>query len=309
MKTVLKIMTPLFISILSYGQNINFSADKLYPEGTAYSQKMDMFFVSSVHTGTVGKVDRKGNYTKFIDEKEFVSTIGLLVDDDRNLIYVNVSDPGASIKSTILTTGKLAKLAAYDLTTGKQKFIADLGSLNPTGGNFANDMTIDSKGNIYVTNSFSPIIFKVTQTGKASIFATSNLWKGEGFNLNGIVYHNNGYLLTTQMNTGMIYKVDVHSKKVSKVDIEPLIGSDGLILKSLNELILISNSAQTVYQISSTDNWKTAAIKNKVETVSTYPTTGVLAKGKIYVLNAKLNELFDPKAVKTSDFTLQQIGF
>lgn len=311
MKNISKIIVLLVITLTNtFAQNIKFNADKLYPEGTAYSAKKDVFFVSSVHTGIVGKLDRKGNYIKFIDDKEFISTIGLLVDENRNLLYVNISDPGASTKSSPTTKGKLAKLAAYDLTTGKRKFIADLGILNQSGGNFANDLTLDENGNIYVTNSFSPMIFKVTQKGEASIFATSDLWKGEGFNLNGIVCHSDGYLLTTQMSNGFIYKVDIaNPKNITKVDVEPLIGSDGLILKCDNDLVLISNSAKTIYKISSFDNWKSAKVTSRVESVNTYPTTGVFAKGKIYVLNAKLDELFNPKATKTSNFILQQVIF
>jgi sugar lactone lactonase YvrE len=296
--------------VVSQAQNIEFKETELYPEGTAYSKKQNTFFVSSLHYGKIGKVDTKGNYTEFVNDDELISTIGILADEKRNSLYVCISDPGVSVKTNAATQMKLAKVAAYDLTTGKRKFIADLGALNKDGGNFANDVTVDHAGNLYVTNSASPIIYKITQAGKASVFATSDMWKGEGFNLNGIVYTKDGYLLTAQSNTGSIYKVSIaNPKNITKIKTNPIVGADGLILSKANELLVISNSSQKVFCFNTKDNWINANTTGEVPTLNSFPTTGVIVKNTPYVLNAKLNEIFDPKAIKTSDFLLQQIKF
>jgi len=159
----------------------------LYPEGVAYSKKQDVCFVSSLHYGKIGKIDRKGNYTEFVNDSDLVSTIGIRSDEKRNLLYVCVSDPGVSVKTKADNKLKLAKLIAYDLTTGKRKFATDLGALNVTdGGNFANDVAFDEEGNLYVTNSLSGMIFKITPEGIGSIFTTSEIWKIKGFNLREI---------------------------------------------------------------------------------------------------------------------------
>jgi hypothetical protein len=154
MNKFLKIITLLGTSVFLNAQNVTFNATELYPEGIGYSNKNKSFYVSSLHYGKIGKVNNNGKYTVLVDDKEIVSAIGLLADEKANRVYVAVSDPGVSVKTNAATQMKLAKLGCYDMTTGKRIFMADLGALNPNGGNFANDITKDTEGNVYVTNSF-----------------------------------------------------------------------------------------------------------------------------------------------------------
>lgn len=308
-KQILWLFFALHAFTHAYSQDIAFSDQGLYPEGTAYSARQDVFFVSSIHYGKIGKVDRKGHYSTFIDDTALVTTVGILADEKRNLLYVAIADNGLSTRSTAATAGKLSMLAAYDLVTGKRRFIANLGALYTEGGNFANDITVDAAGNLYVTNSYSPVIFKVTQQGKASIFASNKLWQGEGYNLNGIVY-TRGYLIVAQSNTGLLYKINTSNPKdIITIQAPVLKGADGLILKGNNELVIASHASYQVYQLTTADNWKSATIKNTTKAAYTFPTTGVLAKGKYYILNAKLDEFFNNKAPKTANFLLQQVNF
>jgi sugar lactone lactonase YvrE len=312
MKNFFKILFALFfaISFNAKAQNISFNSNELYPEGVAYSKKQNSFFVSSLHYGKIGKVSRKGVYTEFITDAALVSTIGIHANEKANLLYVCVSDPGVSVKTSKQTQMKLAKLIAYDLTTGKRKFVADLGALNPTSGNFANDVDFDNLGNAYVTNSFSPIVYKVSPAGKASVFATSDNWKGEGFNLNGIVVYKNEYLIVAQSNTGDLYKVSLKNPtEITKINAEPILGADGIFLNGNSELIVISNSKKEVAQLSTTDNFVSAKTLKTATTEMTFPTTGIVVNKKYFVLNAKLDEIFNPKATKTSDFLIQEIKF
>jgi DNA-binding beta-propeller fold protein YncE len=309
-KTVLTSFLLSAFACMAIGQDIAFNEKELYPEGVAYNKKQKMFYVSSVHQGKIGKMDLQGNYSTFVDDAELISSIGIISDEKRKLLYVCVSDPGASVKSKSETQGKFAKLIAYDTNTGQKRFSADLGALNTYGGNFVNDVTLDDKGNIYVTNSFSPIIYKITQSGEASIFATHEDWKGEGFNLNGIVFHPSGYLIVAQSNSGNLYKVSTDNpKKIHTIKIAPLIGADGLILNNQKELVVMSNAKNEIYQLTTDNNWESAALKKTIHSKMTFPTTGVQVQGKNYILNAKLDELFNPKAEKTSDFLLQEVKF
>ena len=294
-----------FFTLTANAQSIRFNSNELYPEGTAYSKKQDIFFVGSIRYGTIGKVDRKGNYTPFINDPELVTTVGILANDEENLLYVTIADNGVSQNSKPETKYKLSKVAAYDLTTGKRKFIADLGALNPNAPNLVNDLTYDEKGNVYATNSFSPMIFKITPEGKSSIFAQNDMWIGESFNLNGIVYHKNGYLITTQYSTGKLFKINIaNPKDIQVIEAPTFTKTDGLILNGSKELVVISNGTDTIYKLTTSDNWKSATIANSQKSQSFFPTTGVLAKGKYYILNAKLSELFNPNAAKTADFLL-----
>jgi sugar lactone lactonase YvrE len=310
MQNLFKMLFILTFAFSANAQNIPFNSNELYPEGIAYSKKQDVFFVSSLHYGKIGKVARKGVYTEFITDKDLVSTIGIHANEKLNLLYVCVSDPGVSVATNTATQMKLAKLIAYDLTTGKRKFMANLGALNPNGGNFANDVDFDALGNAYVTNSASPIIYKVSPAGKAAIFATSESWKKEGFNLNGIVVHPNGSLIVAQSNTGELYKISIKNPtEITKIKTDIMMGADGIFLNGKNELMVISNSTKQVFQLNSADNFASAKVVKTAPTEMNFPTTGILVNKKYYVLNAKLDEIFNPKATKTSNFLIQEIKF
>ncbi len=310
MQNLFKILFVLTFALSANAQNIAFNSDELYPEGIAYSKKQDVFFVSSLHYGKIGKVTRKGVYTEFITDKDLVSTIGIHANEKANLLYVCVSDPGVAVNTSSTTQMKLAKLIAYDLTTGKRNFVADLGAINTTGGNFANDVDFDTQGNAYVTNSFSPIIYKVTPKGIASIFTTNENWKKEGFNLNGIVVHPNGYLIAVQSNTGELYKISLKNpKEISKINVEPILGGDGIFLNGKTELMVISNSTKQVFQLNSSDEFISSKVFKTAPTEMNFPTTGIVVNKKYYVLNAKLDEIFNPKATKTSNFLIQEVKF
>src|SRR5450631_837817 len=155
---------------------IGFTADTAYPESVTWSAKQNRFFVSSVRHGTVGVVTPDGKYTPFIADDRLVSTVGLLVDDERNTLWVTNSDPGAGERTNAATQGKLAGIATFGATTGKRLAYYDLGHLSE-GTHLANDVALDADGNAYVTDSFAPVIYRITKAGEASIFAQSPLVK------------------------------------------------------------------------------------------------------------------------------------
>lgn len=310
MKNTLTALVLILVGTLAYGQGISINYNKLYPEGTAYSSKQKIFFVSSIYHGQVGTVDAKGNYKLFTQDPELVASVGIKADERTNTLYVTNVDNGVALKTNPATAYKLSEIIGYDLTSGKRKFKVDLGKLNPGQPNFINDMTLDNDGNLYVTNSFSPIIFKVDKNQKASIFATNDEWKGEGFNLNGIVYHPDGYLIVAHSGKGLLYKIDVKNPGIiTKIKVSEVAGVDGLILNNKNELVVILNKSGKVLKVTTDDHWNSARVVGTKESVLPFPTTGVLVNSTYYVLNGKLTELFDPNAEKTSNFFLQELKF
>ena len=289
--------------------DISFTTDQTYPESAAWSAKENTFFVGSVHRGIIGKVNQQGNYSPFITDKQLVGTVGVKVDAKRNILWVANSDSGASDRSSAATQGKLAALVAYNAATGEQIAYHDLGKLSE-GAHFANDIALDDKGNVYVTDSFSPIIYRVDANGKASIFATSDLFKGEGFNLNGIVYHSKGYLLVCKYNSGELFKIDIknptHIEKVALA--ESIKGADGLLLRSPNKLIAVQNMGiDRTVELISNDDWKSATIKSVTNSKLPFPTSATVVDNDIYVLNAQLGSLFSPTAEKVSNYLLQKL--
>jgi DNA-binding beta-propeller fold protein YncE len=166
---------------------ISFTKDALYPEGVDYDAKTNRFLVTSLHEGTVGTVSPEGNYQVLFQDDKMVSAIGIRIDNERDRVLVCNSDPGVSLHTQKETQGKLAGVAVFQLSTGKLIKYIDLASLSEGGGHFCNDIAVDGDGTAYVTDSFSPIIYKIDPDNNATILLKNDRFSGKGFNLNGIV--------------------------------------------------------------------------------------------------------------------------
>ena len=289
---------------------IVFNRPNLYPEGITYDTGRNEFIVTSITTGDIGRVDINGKYKLFISDNKLISAIGIHVDEKRNRLIVCNSDPGKSKKSTKKTQMKKASLGIYSLKTGDLIKHVDLADEKP-GNHFANDFTIDPKGNLFVTDSFSPVIYKVDINYKVNIFLSSRKFKGKGFNLNGIVYHPNGYLLVAKSNQGKLFKIPV-DKPESFTEVKlpkTILGADGLVLINPKELAVVQNKGEgLVTVLEGIDNWKKGKIKKQYLKGFAFPTTATIASGKIFVLNAKLNRLFSGKNEKVNSYEIINIS-
>lgn len=275
---------------------VTFSADALYPEGVDYDGGGKRFLVSSMRHGTIGQVTEDGQYSPFASDDSLLSTVGLRVDAARDRVLVCSSDPGVSVRTHADTQKKHAMLAAFKLSSGELIKTVDLGKLLP-GMHFCNDIAVDGNGNAYVTDSFSPIIYKVDNSYTPSIMLNDKRFEGEGFNLNGIVVHPDGYLLVTKYNEGLVFKVPLNApEKFSQVEgLEPMIGADGLVLNADGSLVVIANlQTNKVFKLTSTDNWVTAQVVASEETGQVFATTGVAKGGGVHVIHAMLHVLFNP---------------
>ena len=312
-------MKSLFLPLLmvlgtgAVAQNITFNEKELYPESLDFYAKDKCYYVSSLHYGKIGKVNSKGEYKLFVDDKDLPSAIGLRIDKYHNQLLVCASDPGVSVKTKPSQQGKFAKLAIYDLENGSRKAFIDLGKLNKTGDkNFANDIALSPDGKYaYVTNSFAPIVYKVDlMSYKAEVFVQDPRFSADGFGLNGIACLNNGYVIVVNSSKGELYRIDPkNTKDIVKTTVDAdLKGGDGLVSNGKGELVIISNAQQKIYKLTSNDNFGNATVSTTADATNTFPTTGYLLKsGKYLVLNAKLNEIFTPGTTLTSDYLIQEV--
>lgn len=302
-------ITILALAAPSFAGDITFSSELSYPESFSYSAKQDVFLLGSVTQGLVAKVDKTGGYTPFIADDRLVSTVGLLVDDASNTLWVTNSDPGAGLRTNATTQGKLAAIATYDATTGKPLAYYDLGSL-AEGSHFANDIALDAAGNAYITDSFAPLVYRIDRQGKASVFAQSPLFlSGEGFNLNGIAWHKDGYLLVGKYNSGELFRISTTDPTdIRQVQLpEALTGADGIRLIDDQHLLVVQNLGKDrIVELASTDGWQSATIVRTEPSEVSMPTAAAMVGADIYVLNSRLDTLFDPNATKVGDYLLQQ---
>lgn len=303
----------IFLNAEAQTLRIAFQAPLLYPEGAAYNDKTNMFFISSVTTGAIGNVDKQGNYKVFYNDTSLKSTFGLKIDNKRNRLWICAGDPNYSKNSDSSTYKKMIRLIGIDLSSGKKMEDINLSNIY-NGKHFANDLTLDAAGNIYITDSYSPVIYKVDVNKKASVFATSDLFKGEDVGLNGILFNPHGFLLSVNSSRGSLLKIDLNDpKKISKVQLKDFFpGADGLLWDEQNNLVLIQNrGVNKAFQLSSTDNWNTAEVKASTAVTDRfqYPSSGIVKKGKIFLVNSKINELSDPTLPPSKEFSLQLAEF
>lgn len=279
---------------------VKFSADALYPEGVDYDATGKRFLVTSMRHGTIGQVTEEGMYSPFASDDKLVSAVGLRVDLPRDRVLVCNSDPGVSSKTDAATQKKLAGLAAFKLSSGELIKYVDLGKQLP-GEHFCNDIAVDGTGNIFVTDSFSPIIYKIDNAYTASVFLNDKKFEGEGFNLNGIVVHPDGYLLVARYNDGTLHKIplDAPEQHAQVTGPEPMPGADGLVLGKDGSLVVIANmQTNKVYRLNSTDNWTSAQVSASEDTGQVFATTGVEHNGAVYAVHAMLHVLFNPETTE-----------
>ncbi len=281
--------------------------ESLHPEGIEYYD--GAFFVSSMTEGDIFRVELDGTITQFTDDERLVSSIGLWVDADNGRMLVANSDPGVGIATGDATVGQLAALGVYDLMSGETLDYYELSAIMP-GGHFANDVTMDDAGNIYVTDSFSPIIYRIDADGNAEIWLEDDTFAGEGFHLNGIVYHADGYLIVSRAAEGELYKVPVDDPTAfSLIETDELPGPDGLALDDDGVLYAVTGGG--AFALESDDDWVTATVTGASAgpEIGTY-TTGVVVDGDLWVVNSRFDVLFNPEATETvPEFEMVRISF
>ena len=290
-------------------ETVTFNSPALYPEGVEWDEANQRYLVTSIRKGEVGSVKDDGTYWVFARDKRMVSSVGIKIDAKRDRVLVCNADPGAAEKSSPKTTGKLAALATFSLSSGKLINYTDLAK-GIEGGHFCNDLTIDKDGTAYITDSFSPIIYKVDSNYNASVLVNDKTFGGKSFNLNGIVVKDN-YLLAVKMNSGQLFKIPLDNPKAfSEVKLEQKIyGADGLSWGPYGSLLVIANNnayvgatpptaTNKVIKLNTHDNWATATVTGQSNTGDVFATTGTTRNGQFYVIHAMLHVLFNPETKK-----------
>jgi sugar lactone lactonase YvrE len=284
-----------------FPERINFVADRQYPEGVAYSSQLSKFLVTSIPFGKIGTVSTDGQYEDLLNAPELISGIGMKVAGDH--VFVCNSDRGISVKSTGATSFQTAELLVFSLSTRKLERRTKLDVLIPAEErNFANDVTLAPDGTAYVTDSFSPVIYKVSPDGTASLLVRDNInFSSPNFGLNGIVYHPDGYLIVANTGQGKLFKVDLkNGNLVTEIMGTGPLPGDGLTLLN-GDLYVVTGGGTRVAQLQSTDNWQNATLIKTDEGVYTGATTSVAVNNQIYTLNALIGTIGDAK-----DFSIQR---
>jgi DNA-binding beta-propeller fold protein YncE len=269
----------------------------LYPETIEYDAARDQFLLGSFRAGAIYAVKRDGAVALVVDDPRLCSVLGIAVDRARNRVWAVNSDLGAGAKLSAAGPKHLAAVAAYDLATGRALHYVDVAPLYG-GPHLLNGIALDAAGNAYVSDSFSPVLYRVDADGHASVFLHSQEFNGDGINLNGLVAHPDGYLLVIKKSDGAIFKIplaDPYSS--SKVRIRrSFVGGDGVTLATPDTLLIVANQtpvfkSNRVFSLKSTDHWATAEVVAEESLGEDYATTAVRRADELYVVSSRLNQL------------------
>ena len=150
-----------------------------------------------------------------------------------------------SAKTNANTQRKLAGLGVYDLASGaKQRFIR-LDRLNE-GFQFCNDIALADDGTLYVTNSFSPVIYRVDTDFEASLLANDERFAVDGFGFNGVALAGRSLLVAHSVN-GTLHRVDTESGELTEVQLsESARYADGLVVLNANRVAIAQNEANQI---------------------------------------------------------------
>lgn len=271
----------------------------LYPEGIEWDVKRQRFLVSSAAEGSVTAVYDDGT-TSMVDSGDgLTSTLGTVIDQARDRLLVTVADFAAVDDPN--RPGE-AKLAIYDLASGRRTHLVDLGGLRPGGRHLANDVTVDPAGNAYVTDSFTPVIYKVTPDGQPSVVVDDpRLGSPEGIGLNGIEYDRHGCLFAANAGRDTLFRIPLGDPDgLTEVRLSEPISIDGITRQSDGDLVVAAPFAPAVSLLSSQDDWQSASIVGSVPVAATDTTTNTAIRdGAVYAINAHFAQMNGPKPVQS----------
>src|SRR5712675_1756597 len=173
-------------------ESIAVPGTKAFPESITSSSD-GALFVGRVGDGGIVRVEpRTGKSTVFVQPGAAGSRsiLGVFADEASNTLWACSNDLSAlGAPATGSDTGSALK--AFDLKTGNGKRSVSL----PGSHAFCNDITVDAKGSVYVTDSANPTILKLSPGATTfEVFARDTVFSPpqDGFGLDGIAFGSGG---------------------------------------------------------------------------------------------------------------------
>lgn len=264
------------------------------PEGVTFDPRTNAFFVGATGDGTIyrGTLDNT-TVSEFIPGTPGRSAIGMKAAGGK--LYVAGGVTGA--------------ISVFDIASGEE--VAEFA----TGpGGFLNDLVVTPDGDVYVTDSFRPMLWHVTAAQVAAgagtveaIPVTPEIPFAAGFNLNGIVARKGGdELIVVQSNTGKLFRIDfdddaVNGRTIEQIAVEPLPGGDGLLLDRGRLIVVQGGPPPTLTFVKlEGDARRGRVVERRTDATLRGPSTIARAQQRYLVVNADF-------ATSTKPFTVSGI--
>jgi len=280
-------------------------SDVTFPEGIAYDPSSNAIFTGSAATGTLVRVDVKTGAAHIVapagvlvpkGETTFPAVLGMKLDRDKRLWIAG---------------GRTGRFFVVDTTTGR--VIKALAVPSPSKS-LINDLALVG-GAAYFTDTVTPTLWRV-QTKGSDIgelepwldFTGTALQYYEGANLNGIAPTADGRsLIVVQMGKGLLFRVDLETKKVSAIDTAgaDLTGADGLVLDN-RTLYVVRQTAVEIATVTLSEDFTKGTVVNRFkDPLLAWPATAVKVGDRLLVVNTQFNTRTDKK--ETLPFTVASV--
>jgi len=257
----------------------------VFPEGIAYQKGTDRFYVGSTTDGTIFRGDLNSSTTTVFlpgGTDGRTTAIGMKVDRRGRLIVAG---------------GGTGLVFVYDTASGTlvRRFTSGF-----AGAQFLNDLVIGKNGDVYVTDSLRPVLYRIPAEAIRSgpqgtlepwlSFAGTPLVYQAGFNLNGIVASPNGkYLVVAQSNTGKLYRIEIATKQVVEIDLGgESVAADGLWLRG-RTLYAVARPDIAKLRLSG-DLSSGEVVSRSTHPSLAFPTTIAIARGRMLVVNSQFDK-------------------
>ncbi len=199
-------------------ESIPVPGTKAFPESIT-STSDGVLFVGRIGDGGVVRVNpRTAESTVFVQPGAAGSRsiLGVFADETSSTLWACSNDLSAlGGPATGNDTGSALK--AFDLKTGDGKRSISL----PGSHAFCNDITVDAKGSVYVTDSANPTILKLPAGATTfDVFAKDSAFSAPqsgGAGLDGIAFGSDGNLYVTTYTAGELLRVEVKDGRAGRV--------------------------------------------------------------------------------------------
>jgi sugar lactone lactonase YvrE len=271
---------------------IELSGENYYPDSVA-ARRDGTLFVSSMWTGQIDRIPSGAiRPVSFVPpEADRRTALGLLVDEDAHKLWACYWDFHRFMKVP-------AQLKSFDLETG-----ALLEAYDYPDGSIGNDITMDGRGNIYTTCSFTHRIFRLPAGGKAlEIWCDDPVlaagWQ-KGFSLNGIEWDGKASIYVLRTDNDGFYRVSIEKDgsagAVQQIVVEDTVtnlGYDGIVALDSDTFLVAEYGTNRLTMIDVTDNTGTKRI---VSTRLDVPTNATVVGDGVWVVESQLDHMLDPK--------------
>lgn len=255
------------------------------PEGIAYDHRTGFFYVSVAFDGSI--------YRGTLDDPVVHPFLPAGQDGRTGATGMTVDKEGRLYIAGAFT----GSIFVYDTSTGTL-----LGRFDTGPGGFLNDVALTKDGDLYVTDSFRPILWRVPaeaiEAGAGAVeaipLAPEVVYVPGDFNANGIVAtHNGKELILVNSSTGKLYRVTpTENPLVRSIQEIPVVGgplrnADGLVFHG-NRLFAIQNAEEVVAEVKLTEGGTQGEVVSRT-TDPTFktPTTGALVRDRLLIVNAE----------------------